>query len=71
MDLEKLDLEEVDKEMAANEAAQSSAAETDAHENAPETDSAAADAWICYLETRISFFFFFWVPIVFEGFLQI
>ena len=44
VDLEKLDLEEVDKEMAANEAAQSSAAETDAHENAPETDSAAADA---------------------------
>ena len=44
VDLEKLDLEEVDKEMATNEAAQSSAAETDAHENAPKTDSAAADA---------------------------
>ena len=65
VDLEKLDQEEVDKEMAADEATQSSAAKTDA----PDTDSAAADARICYLEIRISFFFFFWVPIVFVGFL--
>ena len=43
VDLEKLDLEEFDKEMAAHEAAQSSVAEIDALENAPETDSAAAD----------------------------
>ena len=44
VELEKLNLEEVDKEMAADEAAQSSAVETDALENAPETDSAMADA---------------------------
>ena len=44
VELEKLDLEEVDKEMAADEAAQSSAVETDALENAPETDSAMANA---------------------------
>ena len=44
VELEKLDLEEVDKEMAADEAAQSSAVETDAPKNAPETDSAMANA---------------------------
>ena len=44
MDLEKLDLEEVDKEMAVDVAIQSSAVETDAPENAPESDSAVADA---------------------------
>ena len=44
VDLEKLDLEEFEKEMAVDEVAQSSAAEIDALENAPETDSAAADA---------------------------
>ena len=44
VDLEKLDLEDIDKEMAADKTAQSSAVETDAPENAPESDSAVADA---------------------------
>ena len=42
--MEKLDLEDIDKEMAADKTAQSSAVETDAPENAPESDSAVADA---------------------------
>ena len=73
MDLESLDLEVVDKKMAANEATQSATIALE--ENASELTQAGgdkADAWI--YPVQISkffslFFFFFWVPSMFLGFL--
>ena len=59
VDLENLDLEEVDKEMAIDEATQSSALKGNALESALAGDDVVADA----------FPFFFWVPIMFLGFL--